>query len=52
MVLDLTAVTFLDSSALYELLALQERRPVTVRASAVVQRLLDLTVPGHFTTTN
>jgi anti-anti-sigma factor len=53
MVIDLTAVTFLDSSALHELLTLQERHgPVTVRASAVVQRLLDLTVPGQFTTTS
>jgi anti-anti-sigma regulatory factor len=49
MVLDFTAVTFPDSSALHELLTLQAREPVTVGASAVVQRLLDHTTPGHLT---
>jgi anti-anti-sigma factor len=48
-VLDLTEVTFLDSSALHELVTLEERHgPCSVRASAVVRRLLDVALPGGF----
>lgn len=51
LVLDLRGVTFLDSSALHELIDLHARRgSITVRPSAVVQRLLDLATPGLFTT--